>query len=135
MPPFLLREDWGQAMKLFKSIIEHLKRHFGSNPNVNLDELVFLVKPHIIKRDKKYFLHYQIAKTDPFQLLIPIQSKVCKNKAYYYFGYPVSRYYMEKLVERDVALDDFTSFAQSGRIYWLNKNGTEVQLEVKLPEA
>jgi len=118
-------------MKLFKSIFERLKRHFGSNPNVNLDELVFLVKPHIIKRNKKYFLRYQIAKMGLSQLIRPVQAKKNKDKAYYYFGSPVSRFDLGDLVEKDIALDGFTDFVEGDRIYWLNKDGTEVQLEVK----
>jgi maltooligosyltrehalose synthase len=119
-------------MELLKSITEYFSKHFGSQPSVDLDELDFLVRPHIIKRGKKYLLRYQMATTEPPQLIRPIQAKTYGDRAYYFFGLAVSKYDLGELVEHDITLDDFTEFVESNRVYWLNKDGTELQLEVRI---
>lgn len=118
-------------MEILKSITEYFSKHFGSQPSVDLDDLDFSVKPHIIKRGKKYLLRYQMATTEPPQLIRPIQTKTYNNKAYYFFGLAVSRYDLGELVEHDIALDGFADCVKDNRLYWLNKDGSEVALEVK----
>lgn len=119
-------------MEIIKSVTEFFNKHFGPQPSVSLDELDFLVRPHIIKRGKKYLLRYQMASTEPPQLIRPIQAKRLGNKAYYFFGLAVSRYDLGELVEHDIALDHFIDFVENDQIYWLNKDGTEVDLEVRI---
>ena len=119
-------------MEIIKSVTEFFNKHFGPQPSVSLDELDFLVRPHIIKRGKKFLLRYQMASTEPPLLIRPIQAKRLGNKAYYFFGLAVSRYDLGELVEHDIALDHFIDFVENDQIYWLNKDGTEVDLEVRI---
>lgn len=99
----------------------------------SLDEVKFSIFPHIVEREGKYYLRYQIKVDDDQRpsLVRVVYSKIVNDKAYYYFSIPISHFERGFLVERPLAEDNFTEYAKRDAVYWLNKDTSEVKLVVK----
>ena len=118
-------------MNILSWITEFMSKKFVRQPGVDLDEVDFSVKPYIAQQRDKYFLCYQIAKAEPPPLVSVLYTRKSGNKAYYFFSVPISHVEPGAMVKRDISLDDFISFAKSNNTYWLNKNGTEIRLQIR----
>jgi hypothetical protein len=103
------------------------------NPGVALQDVQFAERPYIAKRDGNFYLHYRLAvengSSKPFRMVLV--GRKGKDKGYYYFSVPISHPEWGNMVERPLALDDFTDFARRNAVYWLNPDGSEIPLEIK----
>jgi hypothetical protein len=54
-----------------------------------------------------------------------------KDKAFYFFIAPISQPERGNVIERPLASDGLTEFAQHGAMYWLNPDGSEIPLEIR----
>jgi hypothetical protein len=98
----------------------------------SLNDIQFLIFPHVIERDGKYFLQYQIdVDTTKINLLRVVYSKVMDRKAYYFFSSPLSHPEWGKLIERSLDEDGFTDYAKHGNVYWLNQDKSVIKLEIE----
>lgn len=118
-------------MNILSWITEFVSKKFAPQPGIDLDQVDFAVKPYIVQQMDKYFLCYQIAKASPPALVHVLYARKSSNKAYYFFSVPISHFEPGVMVKRDISIDDFISFAKSNNIYWLNKNGTEIHLQIR----
>ena len=100
-------------------------------PGINLAELDFIIPPYILKSKEIYFLCYQISTAKKKPLKRVLYSRKSKVKAYYFFSIPVSDFENGTLIRRDISQDGFGEYLKSGNVYWLNKDGTEVHLQIK----
>jgi len=101
-------------------------------PGVALEDVRFAEQPHIVKHGKEYYLRYRIA-TDPSRpmpLRMVLGSRKTTDKGYYYFSVPISHIEPGNVIQRPLADDGLTEFAQRNAVYWLNPDGSEVPLEV-----
>lgn len=121
-------------MEIFKKVIKYLRKKFEPKPGVVMDDVNFLIKPYIGKRGEKYFLIYQIAKSEPPPLVRVLYSRKTDNKAYYFFSVAISHIEQGNLVKRDISIDSFNAFAEKNSIYWLNSDGSEIPLQIKMDD-
>ena len=100
-------------------------------PWVHFKEAPFAEKPRIVRRENAFYLRYRMtlqqAGVTPRYVLV---AKKTADKAYYYLGRPVSHPEYGNLVERPLAFDGLTEFAQRNAVYWLNPDGSEIRLEI-----
>ena len=102
-------------------------------PGKSLSEIQFDIYPCITKINNKFYLIYQLKsshKSSSAPLLSFLESRVISGKAYYFFTVPISHIDFGKKVERDIAIDNFVSYAENDEIYWLNKDKTSVKLSI-----
>ncbi|MBI3218339.1 MAG: hypothetical protein HYZ44_02400 [Bacteroidetes bacterium] len=102
-------------------------------PGTSLDDIEFSIFPHIVKRDGKYFLQYQISLTENGKphLVRIVYSDIIEGKAYYFFSAPISHFEKGQIIERSLEIDGLTDFAKRGDVYWLNKDKTEIKLKIE----
>lgn len=102
-------------------------------PGVALQEVQFEEGPYIVRRGENFYLHYRIAldRGGEMNMRMGVGAKKVKNKGYYYFIAPVSQPERGNVIERPLAIDELTEFAQRRAIYWLNPDGSEIYLEIK----
>lgn len=102
-------------------------------PGVALQEVEFAIQPHIVRRESGYFLRYQIAvqKEGTAPLRMVLCSKKGASKGYYYFSLPISHVEHGKIVERPLAEDQLTGFADQRAVYWLDPDGSETAIQIK----
>lgn len=96
-----------------------------------MEDINFFIKPYISQCQEKYFLCYQIAKDKPSPLVHVLYSRKTANKAYYFFSIAISHIEPGYFVKRDISTDRFTTYAEKNSIYWLNRSGNEIQLQIK----
>lgn len=106
-------------------------------PGVALKEVQFAEGPYIVHRGEDFYLHYRVAVNQggDMTLRMVVDAKRMKDKGYYYFIAPISQPESGHLVERPLASDGLTEFAQRRAVYWLNPDGSEIPLEIKSFEA
>lgn len=103
------------------------------NPGVSLQDIQFVERPHIVKRGESYYLRYQIATN--IGCVTPLRMVLCsrkrQDKGFYYFSVPISHVEPGHVVERALADDQLDELARRNAVYWLNPDGSEIQLEVE----
>jgi hypothetical protein len=103
-----------------------------NQPGSSMSDVQFTIYPHIEKKGDAYYLKYQINKNDSeSQLLRLIHHKTKNDRAYYFFSVPISHPEFGMLVERPLEDDRLTDFAKRDAVYWLNRDGSEVKLEIR----
>lgn len=104
-----------------------------SKPGVALQDVLVEEGPYIVQRGKHFYLRYRLAAgpEDRPALRMVVGAKKTKDKAFYYFIGPISYPERGTTIERPLASDGLTEFAQRGAVYWLNPDGSEIPLEVK----
>lgn len=117
-------------MKFLKDMISNFKTKLEPKPEINLDDVHFLVRPEILVNNGKYVLRYQVATGDLPSLTRVLYHKKTPDKAYYFFGIPISHPESGTVVERELEIDGTVPYAEKNAIYWLNKGGTEIHLPV-----
>ena len=101
-------------------------------PRVALEEAPFAEKPRIVRRQDDFFLRYRIVvKQGQLTPKLVLVSKKTSDKAYYYFGGPVSHEETGVQVNRPLAFDGFTDLARRNALYWLDPDGSETHLEIR----
>ena len=101
-------------------------------PGIALQDVVFAEQPYIVKREDQYYLHYRRAlEKEHTTLPRVLWTKKTKDKAYYYFSTAISHVERGGIIERPLAYDHFTGFAQRNAVYWLNPDGSEVRLQIR----
>ncbi len=133
LEPRLRRARWGfVALTLVLS-----GGCFGGSsvtPDVPLKAVPFMEVPHIVRRDGRYYLRYQIdvpAMKEPGGALKRVlYARLGPGGGYYFFSLPISHYEYGGLVERPLELDGFEQFAASGEVFWLDPDGHKTRLEV-----
>jgi hypothetical protein len=102
-------------------------------PGVALHEVQFEEGPYIVHRGENFYLRYRVAvdRRNEMNLRIVVDAKQVKDKGYYYFVAPISQPERGNIIERPLAFDGLTKFAQQGAVYWLNPDGSEIPLEIK----
>lgn len=119
-------------MNIFSKALAFMKKKLEPRPGTDLQQVKFRVEPRIIKRGQQYLLQYQVAKKEDMglQLTHIVYARKGQDKGYYFFSIPIGHQENLNLMERDVSADGFTTFAKKNAIYWLNRDGSEVQLPV-----
>jgi len=106
----------------------------SSRPGVALQDVLFEEGPHIVQRgEEDYYLRYRLA-TGPDErpaLRMVVGARKTKDKAFYFFIAPISQPERGNTIERPLASDGVTEFAQHSAVYWLNPDGSEIPLEVR----
>jgi hypothetical protein len=101
-------------------------------PGVALQEVQFEEGPYIVHRGENFYLHYRMAlDRGRMTLRMAVDAKEGKDKGYYYFVGPISQPERGNVIERPLAFDGLTKFAQKSAVYWLNPDGSEIPLEIK----
>jgi hypothetical protein len=101
-------------------------------PGSSMNEVAFTIHPYIGEKSGSYYLTYQIDKNDKeSQLLRVIYHKTKNDRAYYFFSVPISHPEFGMLMERPLEKDGLTDFAKRDAVYWLNRDGSEVKLEIR----
>ena len=105
----------------------------SSRPGVALQDVQFAEGPYIVHRGENYFLHYRVAldQGSNMSLRMVVDTKKSKDKGYYFFIAPISQPERGNVVERPLASDGLTEFAQRRAVYWLNPDGSQIPLEIK----
>jgi hypothetical protein len=105
----------------------------STKPGVALQEVPFEEGPYILQRGENFYLRYRIAlnRGGEMTLRMAVDAREVKDKGYYYFIGPISRPERGNAIERPLALDGLTQFAQKRAVYWLNPDGSEIPLEIK----
>ncbi len=102
-------------------------------PGVALNDVRFAESPYILKRDGNYYLHYRISLDDghvkPVQMVL--YARKSDGKAYYWFSVPISHPEYGQTIERPLACDGFTEYAEQNAVYWWNPDYSETRLEIK----
>jgi hypothetical protein len=104
-----------------------------SRPGVSLQDVRFAERPHIVHRGENYYLRYRVAvdQGNKMTLRMVVDVKKVKDRGYYFFIAPVSQPERGNVVERPLAADGLTEFADRRAVYWLNPDGSEIPLEIK----
>ena len=100
-------------------------------PGGSLQDVSFSVFPYVVEKNGAYYLRYQ-RKIQPGEspLLRVVYSKSKNNKAYYFFSVPISHPESGNVIQRPLEDDGFIELAKQGAVYWLNKDGSEVKLNI-----
>jgi len=106
----------------------------------SLEQLDFVIYPHVIKRENNYLLQYQIKDTEKSEknMLKMLVFYVLKdNKLYFYFDTPSSTFEQYKLTEVPFSEiegdsgDSLSKFAERDAVYWLNIDYSETKLKIE----
>ncbi len=119
---------------MFEGLKNMLRRRFTTSPRVQLGEISFAIFPEIVQRGGQYYLRYQIRMPsgNEFQARMVPFAKSTGDKGYYFFGTPISLPERGHMVERPLDNDGLTRFAKNNAVYWLNPDGSEVHLEIRV---
>jgi len=97
----------------------------------------FAEKPFIVKRGENYYFHYRMNIDEYHRQYHRLPSrqilgtKKTKDKAYYFFSrVSVSSPEFGNVKESPLAFDGFIEFAKKNAVFYLNPDGTEIQLEI-----
>ncbi len=91
----------------------------------------FLIFPYVEQKGEDYILIYQLkVPADSIPLVRVVNAIARSDKAFYYFGLPISHQEKGLKVERSIEQDNFTIYARKEAIYWLNSDGSEVKLKI-----
>jgi len=100
-------------------------------PYCSLDDVNFIIKPHIKVSNNEYFLEYQVAiLDDKIEQKLQVGSFINNDKAYYYFIGKTSFREMGNIVQKSLSDDKLSEFAKVESVYWLNADKSEVRLSV-----
>lgn len=116
---------------LFARWRDQAARRLRPVPEVALRQVTFRLEPHIIRRQGRHLLRYQVAvPADGLGLRRVLFARKTPQRGYYFFGLPVSRPEDGRIQERLLSLDDLEDHAEDNAIYWLDPDGTETHLDV-----
>ena len=100
-------------------------------PCCSLNDISFLIAPHIITKDGNYFLEYQIAvHSDKIEQRLQVGSFIRDEEAYYFFIGKTSYRELGNVVLIPLSQDNVTDFARKNAVYWLNADKSEVKLKI-----
>ena len=100
-------------------------------PIASIDQMQFRIAPHVIYVDGRYFLEYQIAVTrESPQVRYVLGYTSAQDKGYYFFEGVTSFPEYGEAVQRPLEADGMEPYAESNSIFWLNPDGSELQLTV-----
>ena len=105
------------------------------SPGLSLKDARLAEGPVVVQRGEHFYLRYRREVEDGrFPLLSVLYVKKTKEAGYYFFSVPISHVEWGNLIERPLAYDGLEELARSGRIYWLDPDGTKHPIPVR-PDA
>lgn len=105
----------------------------SSKPGVALHAVRFEEGPYLLRRGPDYYLHYRLAVAADGEtaMRMVVRAQSGQDRGYYFFLAPVSLPERGNVVDRPLAADGLTEFAQRGAVYWLDPDGLETPLEIR----
>lgn len=105
-----------------------------SKPRIALQDVPFDEGPYIVRRGEDFYLSYRLAAgpDERPNLRMIVGSKKVKDKAFYFFIGRVSFPERGNAIERPLTSDGLSEFARRDAVYWLNPDGSEIPLDIRL---
>jgi hypothetical protein len=102
------------------------------SPGLSLKDARVIEGPLLIERSGHVYLRYRRAlEPGTLTLVSVLYHKKTEDAAYYFFSVPISHTEWGNLIERPLAYDQTEDFAQKGRIFWLDPDGTTHVIPLK----
>jgi hypothetical protein len=105
------------------------------SPGLSLRDARVVEGPVLIERSGHVYLRYRRALEERgLTLRSVLNHKKTKDAAYYFFSGPISHPEWGNLIERPLAYDGTEEFARTGRVFWLDPDGSAHPIPLKKGE-